>query len=193
MLCDGHEFNMRETHTREVFHEWPCQLTIIKGFGFGFLLPRAHMHFINAHWGAQRVACPATLEPFIVRPLEPGVVPNDGCILGRDLKEEAKGISFQDNVSVNILKLKFVVSPLADARNKYLPNSRHPQQSHRVATSIPMIEVAHDADTSGVRRPHREAGSFHPVHRSQLCAKFFKNPSLITFAKQEQIRLAERG
>jgi len=58
--------------------------------------------------------------------------------------------------------------------------------------SVPLVEIANDADTLRVRRPDGEARAGHPVNHAQLRAEFFVNTAFIALAEQIQIRFAQR-
>ncbi len=58
--------------------------------------------------------------------------------------------------------------------------------------AVPAVEIANDADPLRVGRPDGETGPRHAVNRAQLRAELLIKPALIPFAKQIQVRLAER-
>src|SRR5437879_678712 len=59
-------------------------------------------------------------------------------------------------------------------------------------TSVPIVEIADDADALRVRRPDGEARAGNAVNRAQLRAELVVDFPLVPLAEEKQIRLAER-
>src|ERR1035441_8869328 len=106
------------------------------------------MHFVNAERRPQRVTLPSLRQPRLVRPLELAVIPHDGRILGRGLKEEAIRISLEDDPSVQVANFELLFRPLAHSGDEDLPHPRRAQRAHLVEMPIPSVKVADYADRS---------------------------------------------
>ncbi len=120
-------------------------------------------------------------------------VPNDGRLLRRHFKKESERIGVQLDVAVRVANLKFVMRALPHARNENFPHAGRAQQPHGMATPVPMVEVANDADALRIGRPDGEARAGHAVNHTQLRAELVVNFPLVALAEQIQIRLAQRG
>ena len=93
---------------------------------------------------------------------------------------------------MRVANFKFVMRADADARNEYFPDAGRAEQSQGMKPSVPLVEIANDADALRVRRPDGEAGAGHLVNHAQLRAEFFVNTAFIALAEQIQIRFAQR-
>ena len=176
----------------DVFDERLGQFAVAPRFGRGFFLPRADVHFINAHRRTQRIAFAAFLQPRVVGPLEFFGVPDNRRLLGRDLEEKPERVGVQLDVAVRVADLKFVMRALPHAGNENFPDAGRAEQAHRMKAPVPIVEIADDADALRVRRPDGEARAVNAVNRAQLRAELVVNFPLVAFAEQKQIRFAQR-
>src|ERR1039458_6894188 len=150
------------------------------------------MHFVNAERRPQRVTLPSLRQPRLVRPLELAVVPHDGGIIGRRLKEEAIRVSLEDDPAVQVPNFELVLRPLAHSGDENLPHPRRAQRAHLVEMTIPTVKVTDYADALGIGRPHCEAGAGHTIDGAQLRPELLVYSALVTLAKEKQIRFPQR-
>lgn len=120
------------------------------------------------------------------------VAPYNGSIFGRRLEEEPEGIGFQLDVTLEGADFVFVVRAFSDTGDEYFPNARQSERTHLMATAIPVVEIAYDADPLGVRRPNGEACASNAVDGAELGAEFVVNAALVAFAEKVKVGLAER-
>src|SRR5438128_1092794 len=59
--------------------------------------------------------------------------------------------------------------------------------------ALPPIEIADDADTLCVRRPHRKGDAALTFVSNHMRAQLFVNSFVLAFAEQVEIHFAERG
>src|SRR6185436_17468292 len=81
----------------------------------------------------------------------------------RNLEAQPERIDLDQDMAFAGAKLELVVVPLARRRNEDLPYAARAQGPHGMAASVPVVEVADDADALGVGRPDSEV---HPGGRS---------------------------
>ena len=89
--------------------------------------------------------------------------------------------------------LVFVAGTFCDAGKEYLPYATLAAQPHRVAPSIPGVEIAHDADTLRVRRPYGECRALDAVEFAYMGAQSFEGAQVRAFGKQPHIHLSKDG
>ena len=191
MLGHRQEFDVREAHACDVFGKRLGQFAVAPRFGRGFFLPGTDVDFVNAHRRAQRIAFAAPLQPGLIVPLELARVPDDGGVFRRHLEEKSAGIGVQLDVPVRVANFKFVMRADADARNENFPDAGCAEQPQGMKPSVPLVEIADDADALRVWRPDGETRAGHPVNHAQLRAEFFVNAAFVALAEEEQIRFAQ--
>ncbi len=69
-------------------------------------------------------------------------------------------------MAVRITDLEFVMRALPHAGNENFPDAGRAEQSHRMKTSIPIVEITDDTDALRVWRPDREARAVDAVNRA---------------------------
>ena len=62
-----------------------------------------------------------------------------------------------------------------------------------MARAIPFIEVTHDANAFGIRRPDRELDAALAFVRDQMRAKFLVDAFVSAFTKEMQVEFAKCG
>src|ERR1700721_1785503 len=145
------------------------------------------MDFVNTHRRTQCVAFAPFFQPRVIGPLELLAVPNDGGLLGRDFKKETERVGVQFDAAMRVANLKFIVRALPHTGDENLPDTRRPEQAHGMKSSIPVIEIANDADALRIGRPNGKAGPGNSVNHAELGAEFFVNFSLVALAEKIQI------
>jgi len=68
-------------------------------------------------------------------------------------------------------------------RNEYFPDAGRAEQSQGMKPSVPLVEIANDADALGIGSPDGEARAGHLVNYAQLRAEFFVNTAFIALAR----------
>jgi len=132
-------------------------------------------------------------QPRLVGPREFFGVPDNRRLLGGDLKKETERIRVEPDVTMGVANFKFIMRALAHARDEDLPDPGGSQQSQRVTTPVPVIEIADDADALRIGRPDRKAGARHPVNHAQLGAELLVNPPFVPLVEKIQVGFAQRG
>src|SRR5215208_7148737 len=87
---------------------------------------------------------------------------------------------------------KLIQQTLDEFGNKYLPDSGVCQSPHRVQTTVPVVEVTHNTDARGVRRPNRKCDAFCAAYFGDVRAEFVIDLRMASFAKEMEIDLAKR-
>ena len=74
-------------------------------------------------------------------------------------------------------------------RDKQLPDARLPAQTHRMATTVPVVELPDNGDALGVRRPHRKTRAGDAVHGIRMSTQRFIRAQMRTFRQQPGVHL----
>ena len=82
---------------------------------------------------------------------------------------------------------------MADRRGRKedLPDAARAERTHRVSATVPVVEVADDADADGVGRPHRKVHAVGRADAHRMGAELFVDPRVIAFAEEIQIVVTE--
>src|SRR6185369_3545612 len=174
----GHrqQFDMRIAELFDVVDQGVGKLAIgeITIAFFGSPHPRAKMYFVNRHRGIESVFRGAAAHPIFIAPMIFVYVVDDGGCLGTALEVERVRIGLLNFESeAPPFDFEFVESLFAKTGNKYLPDTRARMKAHRVPASIPMIEIADEADALRVGRPHREVNAANAVDHPHVRAELF--------------------
>ena len=87
----------------------------------------------------------------------------------------------------------FIECAVSEVRNEELPEPGGSAIRHGVAAAIPLVEVAHDTDSQGVRCPDDKMHSSDPLHGPEMgphCLVGFEEGAL---GKEMQLIVAEQG
>src|SRR5437870_498174 len=113
------------------------------------------MRLIDRNRRVQRVVCAALFHPRSVAPLILIYIVDDGGGFGPSLEVERIRISLLNyEVEPAPLDLELVQSLFSEPGNKNLPDARSGMKPHRVPATVPVIEIADDAYSLCVGRPH---------------------------------------
>ena len=80
-----------------------------------------------------------------------------------------------------------VKCPLADSREKSLPNTRLPLGSETVAAVIPAVEIAHDRNLLGIGRPDGKMSAAGPLMVDPMSAEFAGESKMAALVKKIKI------
>src|SRR6201996_471284 len=87
----------------------------------------------------------------------------------------------------------FVASAWTHAGNKNFPYTGRVAQPHRMAVTIPMIEVAHDRDAACVGSPHRETNAVGVAHAHGVRSHDVRRVGQGPLMKRLQLAFIEQG
>ena len=74
---------------------------------------------------------------------------------------------------------------------KDFPNAAFRSLTHRVAATVPGVEITDDADALGIRRPDGEGDAVDAIDLARVCAKPFKRAKMGAFGQQPNVHLAQ--
>ena len=60
-----------------------------------------------------------------------------------------------------------------------------------MASAVPGVEIADDADALGIRRPDGEGRPFHAVDFAEVCAQSFEGPKVRSLGQQPDVQFPE--
>src|ERR1700679_781722 len=92
-------------------------------------------------------------DPFVIAPLEAIEIKHHGSRLNSVLAVESERIAFQDDLTKTVAHFELVMGSFGDARNEDFPDPGLNPFSHRVASTVPAVEISHDADALSIGRP----------------------------------------
>jgi len=72
-------------------------------------------------------------------------------------------------------------------RNEPFPNAGFASMSQRVAVPVPLIEISHDTDPFGVRRPNPELSAPLPIVIDEVRSQFFVEALMGALIKKMEI------
>ncbi len=192
MLADGQQLNVRETHLAAIVDQLMRQLAIrqppmrvVPG-----PTPASQMDFVNRHRRIQRLAMLPAGHPFGV---VPGVAVEVDDLRGRarrNFGREAVRVGLLDHV-IAAADFIFIERALGQAGDEQLPDAAGDVLAHRVAATIPGIEIADDAHARGVRRPDGEVHPFDAADVAQVCPQLVITLPVPPFVQQVQIIVGE--
>src|SRR5207302_7823117 len=123
------------------------------------------MHFVDRHRPlAPSVERWPVAHPFAVAPAVLLLI-DDGRGVGWDLEIPAVRIGLMQQMSAARPNFALVAAAVAQLGDEDLPHAGSHQLAHRVDAAVPAIEVTDDADSLGVRRPHREVNAGETLDR----------------------------
>jgi hypothetical protein len=112
------------------------------------------------------------------------------------VRREVRGHPVEDHaqqIAIVRANFVFVVRAGAHSGQKDFPDPAFPAQAHRVATAVPGIEIADDADPLRVRCPDRENRSGHAIDLAQVRTEAFEGPQVRAFGEQPDVHFTEYG
>jgi len=101
-------------------------------------------------------------------------------------------ICFQKRRTFFRVYFKLIQQALAEFGNEQFPHSGVSQGSHPVHTSVPGVEVTHNADAGGVRRPNSKCDAFSAAYFRDVRAELLVDLLVASFAEEMEIDFAKR-
>ena len=95
------------------------------------------------------------------------------------------------DVAVARTNLIFVASAGLDTGDKNFPHAALAAQAHRMASRIPGVEVADDADALCIGGPDGEGGPLDAIDLAQVGTESFEGAQMRAFREQPDIEFAE--
>ena len=89
------------------------------------------------------------------------------------LRLEGVRVGFNAQLAVRVDHLKFVELAIMRPGDKQLPDARLTAQAHRVAATVPVVELPNDGDALGVWRPYGKARAGDTVHGIRMGTQRF--------------------
>ena len=195
VFAHWHQLQMGEAHVLRVGNELRGQFVpgepARRGAGRIFRTPpRAGMHFVNAHGRVQRVGPLARLR----HGRESG---HGGHDAGRGRAQfglaRIRVGAHRQHPAIGGADFKLVFRAKLHAGQENFPHAALAPEPHRVAASIPEVEIAQHAHAGRARRPHGKAGAAHAVHHPLISAQNFVGPPVRPFGEQPDIGFAQHG
>ena len=153
MLHHGHELDMRIAHFGEIGDDIVGKLAVIKQIVIGIPPPGARMDFIDIDGTVVDNDLLLLLLPGLVAPFIATQIINFGSSAGARFHMYAVRVAFHQLPAVVSQDAKFIVFKLPQCRHFHLPHTAVIDRQHRILFRVPVIEIAHDADACGMRRP----------------------------------------
>src|ERR1700761_4136418 len=128
-------------------------------------------------------------DPFVIAPLEAIEIKHHGSGLDSVLAVESERIAFQDDLTKTVSHFELVMGSFGHARDKNFPDSGFDPFSHRVASTVPAVEIADNANSLGVGRPDRKACPGMPVDFGEMSTELFVNIVVIALLVEVHVKL----
>ena len=151
-----HQFDVGVAHLLDINHHLIRHLAVIKKLSILILTPGAQVDLINIDWFPYMILQLAFFHPCLVLPGILAQLIKAGCRFRSGLHMISIGVRFQQNVACRCFNAVFVHIVLFDLRDEYLPQTVFADFFHRVIGSVPVIKIANDRNTQGMRSPHTE-------------------------------------
>src|SRR5215831_19877461 len=115
------------------------------------------------------MALRARLHPSSIAPLVSGEIMHDRGSARSEFGREGVGIGFQQRcVLTPRTNFVFIQGVFGKLGNEKFPQTGGSPISHGMTPTVPLIEIANDTDTTGVRSPHDKMHSGHLLYDSQV-------------------------
>src|SRR5207344_1465165 len=149
MLGHGHQLDMGEAEVCDVGDELVSELPVGQARA-----PRAEMDLVDRQRLLVWTAARSGLHPFLITP---GVrrLEDDRCRRWWAFGEEGNGVCLLPPDSVPAEDLVLVLRTGADIGHEEFPQTGAAHRAHRMRAAFPVVEVADDAHSLGVRCPNR--------------------------------------
>ena len=151
-----HQFDVSVAHLLDISHHLIRHLAVVKKLSVLILPPGAQIDLINIDWFPYMVLQLAFFHPRLVLPGILSQLIKAGCRFRSGLHMIGIGVCFQQNIAGRCFNAVLVHIVLFDLRDKALPQTVFADFFHRVIGSVPVIKIANDRNTQGVRSPHTE-------------------------------------
>jgi hypothetical protein len=159
MFHDRHTLHMRKTHVIHIAAQLLAQFVVrqMTVIFTGYTPPGAGMKLVNTPGGIEAVLPGTVLQPFAVAPGVIQISHHRGDI-GRPLPSKGEGIAFGDLIVVLMRSDKiFINRTTAETADKPFPYAGTVIAGvQRITVRVPVVEITHHGDRSGIRCPHRK-------------------------------------
>ena len=157
MLRHRHQLDVRVTHVADVGNKLVGKLTVGVEAAVGIFLPRACVDLVYVHRAAVEIIlmCGALAQPGVVLPFVAVQLAEDARVVRAKLRAVAVGVGLVDRIPVSD-HLVLVLAADLEGLVREQTGEDAVVLLHRHGF-IPAVEVAHQVDRVGVRRPYAEA------------------------------------
>src|SRR5439155_24198920 len=139
------------------------------------------MDLIDRHRRLAAIDAFPALAPRLLRRGIGAARGDDGCRSRRLLGLPGVGIGLQwKELTIACSDFIFVERSFGYSGQEDFPDTGFPAIAHGMAAAVPVIETAHDAHSSGIRRPNREGRSDDAIDLAQMSAQPFIDAKMPT-------------
>ena len=161
MLIDRQQFKVGKAHPFGIRHQLVGKLTVAQPeVVIGVATPGAKVYLIDGNGRVKAVGLFTLLRlDDLLRQAA-----NQRRGIRAHLRFEGIRVGFNAQLAVGIDHLEFIKLPGVRPGDKQLPDAGFTAQAHRVAATVPVVELADNGDALGVRCPHGEPRAGNAVH-----------------------------
>src|SRR5690348_9366161 len=142
MFADRHELDVREVEIARVIREHARRLAVAVVRAVAVTAPRAEMDLVTRDGFVQPIPMKARRHPRAIRPTMRARRDDDRCRSGTRFVSVRERIGLdEDGASLAVAELELVERACRDAGHEQLPNAGRAAAAHRMAPSIPAVEV----------------------------------------------------
>ncbi|MNQ82799.1 hypothetical protein D3C85_978610 [compost metagenome] len=197
MLHDRHQLDVGEPqglHVRDQALGKLCPVVLASDLTgiVDFALPGTGMQLIDRQRRARPLTLAAALHPVRVLPVDGQGRGNFRRRVGGHLGGQRHGVGLERQNPVGAEDFVLVGFSRLQARNEHLPDPGRMAQAHRMAATIPHVEITDHRDPARIGGPDRKAHTVHTVDGLQLCAQAGAELPMVAFGKQVQVHLAQQ-
>ena len=175
---------MGVTHFGDIRDQLISQFGIVVGYIALLHLPAASVHLIDVHRAVDDVGLLLCCLPCFVMP-DKAVQVKDLAAVGRPcFCVERIGVGLEDQLPCTGRDTVFVNIIFLHSRDKQLPDRISVDLAHRVTARLPAIEVAHHADSRGMRSPNAEHHARLSTTLLNVCAKIAVRLAVVALLEQ---------
>ena len=173
VLHHRHQFHMGKSHFLYVLRQHRSDFPVIIKYAVILrFFPGAQMHFVDIHRGLVPLYFSPLFHPVAVLPAVFAEIRYHTCRIRAQLGGIGVRIRLQIYQSSFGLNLIFVQRAFAYFRNEQFINTGF-MQMHLMHSSVPVVEIAHNADTDRIWCPHGKTGAAHTVDHCRMRAQHF--------------------
>ena len=185
---------MGERHAFKIGHQQIGQRIVVQDFGIAAPAPGPQMHLIDRDRRLP-VLMPGTHgHPTGILPVVFGQPMHDGSGLGRFLMRKTHRVRLQRQaLAMGAEDFVFVDLAGGQAGDKQFPDAGAKAPTHRVAASVPCVEMPDDADTARIGGPDREGHARHALMRHRMGTKLVVKTAMAALGQQVFIHFPQNG
>ncbi len=159
--------------------------------------PGAQMAFVDGHRFLAPIPAGPVGDPVPVTPFVALDVVDPAGRLGPHLGIQGIGVAFLDQAAVLQFDLELVVLAGLQAGNEDLPDAGTAHRPHHVPPSVPLVEIADDADPPGIGGPDGETdasdGQVEIPDHVQVGSQLLVDLVVVPLGKEVGVEFAEGG